>query len=181
VLSASLRDNGGSPIGRIEDLLVDPGSGRIEFVLAAPFFPTNNSKIMPIPWKALKQGSDGLSTSFGGNQVFMVNVPRSKLEQAPAFERFRWTHSNDDTWRQKVLRFYIDDGQTAAGSTGSGSKKMSGAGSSDEGAGSVTNTPVYSNDFIGPRLNSGSPNTRDVQRPVDSSRSDTPLPIGARR
>src|SRR6185503_6027634 len=52
VIGANLRDNQGATIGRVEDLVVDPASGRIEFLIVSAFYPTNSSKLMPIPWKA---------------------------------------------------------------------------------------------------------------------------------
>jgi len=43
VLGVNLRDSVGSPVGRIENLIVDPNSGQVEFLIVAPFFPTNST------------------------------------------------------------------------------------------------------------------------------------------
>src|SRR5258706_3529855 len=51
VAGANLRDKAGSPIGRVEDLVIDPESGRIDFLVVSTFFPTNSTKLMSIPWK----------------------------------------------------------------------------------------------------------------------------------
>src|SRR5437867_13457132 len=45
VLGANLRDSVGSPVGRIENLIVDPNSGQIDFLIVAPFFPTNSTTV----------------------------------------------------------------------------------------------------------------------------------------
>src|SRR3989442_8158483 len=58
VLGANLRDSVGSPVGRIENLIIDPTSGQIEFLIVSPFFPTNSTKIIAIPWKAISYRAD---------------------------------------------------------------------------------------------------------------------------
>src|SRR5689334_19190657 len=45
-MGIDLRDNTGSPVGRVENFVLDSDSGRVEFVLVAPFFPTNSMKIL---------------------------------------------------------------------------------------------------------------------------------------
>jgi len=157
-MGINLRDNTGSPIGRVENFVVDSDSGRIEFVLVAPFFPTNSMKILPIPWSAVQHRPD--QTGLGGSQIFALNVSRNKLQDAPSFERYRWPDMNQASWRRPIDRFYsAASGQAAEGvrerrpqsgvSLGTGASGTPGG--SSIGAGAST-TPVYSNDFIGPRV-----------------------------
>src|SRR6185503_18885551 len=72
VMGANLRDNEGAPLGRVEDLIVDPTSGRIEFVIVSAFYPTNATKLTPIPWKAITPRTEqsGMSSVAGAGQIF---------------------------------------------------------------------------------------------------------------
>jgi hypothetical protein len=190
-MGANLRDDLGAPIGKIENVVIDPGSGRIEFLLVAPMFPTNTYKMLPIPWQALQYRADqsGMGTVPGANQVFTLKFSREKLQQAPTFERYRWPDVNDPAWRRPIYSFYSVEDARAAGATSSGSQTTRGGGSSVSQPNASTNTQVtYSNDFIGPRVMSApdasrnkelSPN--EIQRRRDETRSDSALPIGARR
>jgi hypothetical protein len=190
LIGAHLRDDVGSPVGRIENLLVDPESGRIELLLVTPDFPTNTTKILPVPWKALTHRADesGMGSVRGANQVFALSFSRSKLQHAPTFERYRWPNLSDAAWRRTIYDFYSVENDRPTGATGNGSRVSSGTGSSAEPANVLTNSPpVSSNEFIGPRLRSAPDQSRpadlspeEVQRRRDS-RNDSALPIGARR
>ena len=146
LMSANLRDSTGSPVGRIENVLVDPASGKIELLAVSLLFPTNSTKILPIPWKAVKHRPEqsGMGMIQGGNQIFTSKFPRSKLEQAPTFERYRWANLSDETWKAKLRKFYSTEEDEAAGASGSTSERSSGTGNSPR-------VPAYNNDFIGPR------------------------------
>jgi hypothetical protein len=188
-MGINLRDNAGSPIGRVENFVVDSGSGRVEFVLVAPFFPTNSMKILPIPWSAVQHRPD--QTGLGGSQIFALNFSRNKLQDAPSFERYRWPDMNQESWRRPIDRFYsVASGQAADGirerrpqsgvSLGTGAAGTP-AGSS-AGAGAST-TPVYSNDFIGPRVSTqpevpGRSSPNPLQRREDALGNNS-LPVGA--
>jgi hypothetical protein len=189
-MGINLRDNTGSPIGRVENFVVDSDSGRVEFVLVAPFFPTNSMKILPIPWSAVQHRPD--QTGLGGSQIFALNVSRNKLQDAPSFERYRWPDMNQESWRRPIDRFYsAASGQAADGirerrpqsgvSPGTGAVGTP-AGSS-AGAGAST-TPVYSNDFIGPRVSTqpevpGRSSPNPLQRREDALGNQA-LPVGGR-
>ena len=147
VVGANLRDNEGAPLGRVEDLIIDPSSGRIEFLIVSTFYPTNSTKLTPIPWKAItpRTEQDGLR-SLLGNQVFALNFPRTKLQQAPAFERFRWPDMSQSAWRQPVYQFYAVREANAAGSAGNETETQAGVG-----------TGVGPNTSTGPRTDPSLP------------------------
>jgi hypothetical protein len=149
VFGLNLRDNADSPIGRIEELVIDPKSGRIEFVIVSTFFPTNSTKLTPIPWKALTPRAEEsrIVNAPGANQIFALNFPRTKLQQAPTFERYRWPDMSEAEWRQRINQFYGDAG--GAGGTGN---EDSGTESDAGGSGSTKHDVVFGRDFIGPRL-----------------------------
>lgn len=192
VNGANLRDSVGSPIGRIENLILDPTSGQVEFLIVAPYFPTNSTKVMAVPWKAIAYRSDqsGMGTVPGNNQVFALTFPRTKLQQAPSFERYRWPDMTQEKWRQTINSFYSTPGE-AAGATAT--QSFAGAGAGAGGPPSRLNrsasdaSATYSNEFIGPRTQSapGIPiPTNSLTNPVDprtgSSAPNNRLPVGAR-
>jgi hypothetical protein len=170
IQGAALRDNADAAIGRIEDLIVDPESGRIEFVVAMPYYPTNNTKLRAIPWKAIKfQGEQKSLTRLAASQVFMLNFPRTKLQQAPAFEYHRWPDMSQSAWRQQIYSYYSIQNEPATGGTGNESQSTAGsdkgetknpARESQSRAGAergATKNPAPTNpDFIGPPLPPGS-------------------------
>ncbi len=160
VLGANLRDSVGSPVGRIENLIVDPNSGQIAFLIVSPFFPTNSTRIMAIPWKAISYRAEqsGMGSVPGGNQVFALTFPRTKLQQAPSFERYRWPDMTQEKWRQSIHGFYFGTGE-ASGATAS--PDFSGVGTGAGGPGGNASRALLdrtdrpapdSNDFIGPRI-----------------------------
>jgi hypothetical protein len=188
-MGINLRDNTGSPIGRVENFVLDADSGRVEFVLVAPFFPTNSMKILPIPWSAVQHRPD--QTGLGGSQIFALNVSRNKLQDAPSFERNRWPDMNQASWRRPIDRFYSAASRQAADgarerrpqsgvSLGTGASGTPSAASVGVGA---STTPVYSNDFIGPRVSTQpevpgrSPNP--LQRREDAL-GNKAFPVGGR-
>jgi hypothetical protein len=130
VAGANLRDDQGAPIGRVEDIVVDPASGRIDLLIVSAFFPTNSTKLMAIPWKAITYRAEqsGLTGVPGANQVFALNFPRTKLQQAPTFERYRWPDMSQAGWRQPIYEFYTVKGTEAIGATGNGTHTQSGVG-----------------------------------------------------
>ena len=193
VSGAHLRDSVGSPVGRIENLIVDPNSGQVDFLIVAPFFPTNGTKIMAIPWKTITYRAEqsGMGSVPGGNQVFALTFPRTKLQQAPSFERYRWPDMSQQSWRQSIYSFYSGTGP-AAGATATQSFSGTGAGAGGplERQSNSTSAArsVYSNDFIGPRIQSvpgattltNSALTTPTAPRSGSSTPDNRLPIGAR-
>jgi hypothetical protein len=133
VVGATLRDNGDSPIGHVEDLIVDPESGRIEFLIVVPYFPTNSAKVKPIPWKAVTHRSEQASLGrLAANQVFALKFPRAKLQGAPAFERYKWPDMSQPEWRQQVYGYFsVKPDDSGSGAAGNESERTGGAGASE--------------------------------------------------
>jgi hypothetical protein len=130
IVGANLRDNQGLPIGRVEDLIVDPSSGRIDFLIVSTFFPTNSTKLTPVPWKAVTYRAEhsGITGAPGANQVFALNFPRTKLQKAPTFERYRWPDMAQAGWRQPILEFYTLKDAEPLGASGNQTQSQSGVG-----------------------------------------------------
>jgi hypothetical protein len=168
VAGINLHDNAGSPIGRIENLVIDPSSGRIDFIIADTFFPTNSNKLLPIPWKAISHQPEekGIVNRPRANQIFELKFPRTKLQEAPRFDNYRWPDMGKLTWREPIYRFYEAKERDASGGTQDGSEHVTG-GETNNNSGETASKleafspsrarptrPIRANDpdFIGPRL-----------------------------
>jgi sporulation protein YlmC with PRC-barrel domain len=132
---AEVKDSQGQSVGRIEDVVVNPSSGRIEFAVlslssgtaASTTSPSTTTpatttttastagKLVPVPWMLLRPGSVGsVSTTTpttrtpGTEQqyAFSLNVDRSKLEQAPSFDRNNWPDISQGEWHQRIFSHY---------------------------------------------------------------------------
>jgi hypothetical protein len=109
VTSVMVRDAQGLLFGRVDEIVVDPSSGKIQFAMVANAVNTNViSKITPIPWRLLTARSErrGPFGSPGLNQVFQVNMERDKLLKAPAFDRRKWPDMSQKDWSHAYLSYY---------------------------------------------------------------------------
>src|SRR5262245_57010558 len=72
VVGSVVHDRSGGRLGRIEEVLVNPQSGQIEFAALATGFPTNNARLVPVPWSLLRYEWDQSQAGgpAGANQIF---------------------------------------------------------------------------------------------------------------
>lgn len=94
VMSAStvtgdmVRNMKGEDLGRIEDVMIDLGSGRVAYaVLVAGEFFGLGGRYVAVPWNALAVDLE--------QREFILDMDRSRLEQAPAFDEDSWPAMND--------------------------------------------------------------------------------------
>ncbi|MCB1020044.1 MAG: PRC-barrel domain-containing protein [Bryobacterales bacterium] len=89
----------GDDLGKIEDLMIDLGSGRISYaVLSFGGFMGIGDKLFALPWPALELDSE--------NHRFILDVPKDRLEQAPGFDKDRWPNMADRSWGATVHEYY---------------------------------------------------------------------------
>ncbi|HUR45905.1 MAG TPA: hypothetical protein VMZ27_08545 [Candidatus Saccharimonadales bacterium] len=109
VSSATVRDAQNLPYGRIEQILVHPSSGKIEYAFVANTVFTNIiPKVTPIPWRLLTARSEpvGRFGAPGINQVLQINMEREKLMKAPSFDRRKWPDLTKKDWAHPYLTYY---------------------------------------------------------------------------
>ena len=89
----------GEELGRIEDLMVEMGSGCIAYaVLSCGSFLGTGEKLFPIPWRVLAVDTV--------EKQFIVDVDREFLNQAPSFTRDDWPDMADRAWGTAVFTYY---------------------------------------------------------------------------
>jgi len=105
VLSAStlsgdrVRNSAGEDLGKIEDLMIDVQSGRIAYaVLSFGGFLGIGDKLFAVPWSALTVNEQ--------EKLFILDVDRQTLENAPGFDKDNWPDMADPSWGQQIHGHY---------------------------------------------------------------------------
>jgi sporulation protein YlmC with PRC-barrel domain len=138
--NAQVTDSSGNRIGQIQDVLVNPSSGRIDFAIislnstsgssmgtsssstggtaemSASTSTSAGGKLVPVPWSLLKtSGSSSSQYSAGSEQPsFTLNVDQSKLSSAPTIN---WSDLNQGNWQQRSYSYF---GVSASSETSTG-------------------------------------------------------------
>lgn len=116
LINAKVQDNSGEKIGQIEDFVIDPNSGRINFaVVKLSGDLARNGAYTPIPWPMVARAGADLNRK-GEPKTLVLNVDRNKLASAQKFNVERWPEkysvsSSPDkarpvTWGQDVYTYY---------------------------------------------------------------------------
>ena len=100
----------GQNLGTIKDVLVDPNTGQIQFVLLGKGAAGGTAeKLAPIPWQAVNIQSE---------KNYVVNVDQDKFNQAPTMEEDRYSELNQPEQVIRIYRFYEILPPTGVGSPG---------------------------------------------------------------
>ena len=86
-------------LGRIEELVLDAGAGRIAYaVLSFGGVLGMGDKYFAIPWNAFQ---------FNVSEDHAVlNVDKKLLENAPGFNKDNWPNMADSTWATSIYKHY---------------------------------------------------------------------------
>lgn len=98
VLGRPVRDGMGEALGDIEELVVEPVSGRVAFAVVALANRGESRDYLPVPWSALA------SESTGG--AFVLPLPPQRLREAPGFSADEWPDLADRRFGLRVYTFY---------------------------------------------------------------------------
>jgi hypothetical protein len=97
ILREGVRTSDDEDIGRIEELVIDPESGRI---LYAVLFVVGYPELFVVPWSLF-------NISPQRDQI-ALNVDRKTLERAPSFNPGQWPDMTDPSWRRRISDYYAD-------------------------------------------------------------------------
>src|SRR5947209_14092331 len=96
VTEASVKDSQGDNLGRIKDVILDPLSGKITFVviqLSGEVGP--KGAYAPVPWPLLHpSGNVGMDEP----KTFVLNVDRNQFASAQKFCLKDWPDTNEAAW-----------------------------------------------------------------------------------
>ena len=94
-----VRNSAGEDLGKIEDLMIDVQDGRVAYaVLSFGGFLGIGDKLFAVPWNAL--------TINEQEKVFVLDVDRQTLENAPGFDKDNWPDMADPSWGQQIHGHY---------------------------------------------------------------------------
>ncbi len=105
VLSAStltgnrVENQAGEDLGKIEELMIDLNVGRVAYaVLSFGGFLGVGSKLFAVPWYALKVDVE--------KKVFILNVDKEILKNAPGFDKDNWPDMTNVSWALGIHKYY---------------------------------------------------------------------------
>ncbi len=94
---ARVRNPQGEDLGKIEEIMLDLPRGRVAYVvLSFGGFLGVGNKLFAIPWEALKIDETRVT----------LNIARTKLENAPGFDREKWPETTQYRWLMDVYDYY---------------------------------------------------------------------------
>ncbi len=94
-----VRNLHGEDLGKIEDLMINVESGKVEYaVLSFGGIFGIGSKLFAVPWSVLQVSE--------AERMFIIHVPRERLEQAQGFDKDNWPDFADESFRQGVDAYF---------------------------------------------------------------------------
>jgi sporulation protein YlmC with PRC-barrel domain len=95
----TVRNSAGESLGKIDKIMIDIPTGRVAYaVLSFGGFLGMGDRLFAIPWSVLKVDED--------EKVFILDVDKTVLENAPGFDKNNWPDMSDTTWGSKVFSYY---------------------------------------------------------------------------
>lgn len=89
----------GENLGKIEDLVIDPLSARVDYaVLSFGGFLGMGDKLFAVPIEALKLSRE--------EKRFILDVEKERLKNAPGFDKNNWPDTSDRAFGTKVYSYY---------------------------------------------------------------------------
>ena len=98
----SVKNRADENLGSLHDIMIDLQSGRVAYgVLSFGGFLGVANKLFAVPWSALVVDED--------RKCLILDADKSKLENAPGFDKDNWPDMADTSWGERVYSYY---GQT---------------------------------------------------------------------
>jgi sporulation protein YlmC with PRC-barrel domain len=88
----------GEKLGKIDDLLIDQGGALKYAILSHGGILGIGDKLIAIPWKALRLGTE--------KKTLVINVDKVALEKAPNFDPKEWPKVTDPETLKKIDLYY---------------------------------------------------------------------------
>lgn len=86
-------------LGDIKEIMLDMRTGRVAYaVVAFGGILTIGEKLFAVPWSALT-----LDTT---NKRFVLNIEKSRFENAPGFDADQWPDMANQTWADSIHSYY---------------------------------------------------------------------------
>ncbi|MGA2581564.1 MAG: PRC-barrel domain-containing protein [Bryobacteraceae bacterium] len=95
----SVQNSSGEDLGTVDEIMIDIASGKVAYaVLSFGGFLGMGSKLFALPWSTLRVDED--------QKHFILDIDKTKLENAPGFDKEHWPDMLNTTWRDEIFRYY---------------------------------------------------------------------------
>ena len=95
----SVQNSAGESLGTVDEIMIDIASGKVAYaVLSFGGFLGMGNKLFALPWSTLRVDED--------QQHFVLDIDKTKLENAPGFDKEHWPDMLDHTWRKEIFSYY---------------------------------------------------------------------------
>ena len=130
VAGSSLSDVSGANVGNVESISVDPQSGQVTFVMVSLGFPTDRTRVTPIPWQLIQHRRDARAAGGipGTFQQFIVPFSQQVLRNAPQIDSQAMARATDAGWMTTSYNYFAP--LAAAGGINTALGTQTGAGNS---------------------------------------------------
>ena len=99
LLREPVKNLAGEKLGEIRDVVLDPEKGCIAYaILSFGGLFGLGKRMFVVPWRALKFDEE--------EESFCLDIPRERLEGAPAFDSDDWPDVSDRQWGNEVHRYF---------------------------------------------------------------------------
>jgi hypothetical protein len=98
IVGMSVKNSKGQNLGKIDELIIGQDGAVKYAILSHGGLLGIGDKLVPIPWRALKPGTE--------DKTLMVNIDKAALEKAPSFEAKEWPSFAEPEWQRKVEVYY---------------------------------------------------------------------------
>ena len=99
----SVRNLVNEDVGSIKEIMIDVPSGRVAYaVLSVGGFLGMGDRLFAIPWESLVLDED--------RKCFILDVDKSRLENAPGFDKSNWPDMADTSWDHSVRKYWTGSG-----------------------------------------------------------------------
>jgi sporulation protein YlmC with PRC-barrel domain len=109
VIGATVKNMQGDKLGDIKELVFDVPTGKITYA-ALDFggFLGIGDKLFAVPWNQLQERQDK-----DGNVHFVMNVTKTRLQNAPGFDKNHWPDFADQEFGRSVTNYYAPQDNNA--------------------------------------------------------------------
>jgi hypothetical protein len=98
IVGMTVKNSQDQKLGKIDEFIID-ADGRVKYaILSHGGILGIGDKLVPIPWKAIKQGNE--------KNTLMVNIDKATLEKAPNFDPKAWPDFTEPEWQKKLEVYY---------------------------------------------------------------------------
>jgi sporulation protein YlmC with PRC-barrel domain len=104
VIGSKVKNPQGEDLGKVEELVVEPASGSIEYaVVSFGGFLGMGDKLFAVPFSLLKAPDVPEGDRLAH---FTLNVDKARMEKAPGFDKNNWPDVSAPNWGDEIHRYY---------------------------------------------------------------------------